>query len=550
MNKNKFIGIFTLALTLFTVSCDDFLDVIPDARPELTDAKKVGYLLNSAYGKFIPIVATEHASDNKDWVDKTGINYYYLAQEEAFYWKDNRDEGGNDTSIDFYGGYYLAIAAANQALIAIEEQGTPESMLPLKGEAFLTRAYHHFMLVNVYGQHYNTATSETDLGIVYMDHAETTLNPKYTRESVAEVYRKINEDIEAGLPLIDDAIWTYPKYHFNKKASYAFAARFNLFYGNYDKAIKYATEAIGENAEPMLRNWAHYADIGTDNTEVTRYYTTLDQNCNLMLITGTSSAYGYYTSMRKYQHTNQIADMEAQRGPGPWGPARGALSPRTFYMVVTRLTNDNSVFWKNLPQAMKKDSPTASSGVNHTTWLPFTAEETLLVRAEAHALKGEFDAATADLALWMKVMVRPNGSITTNILTRAKINSYYSTVPYYTWKNPTPKKHLHPVDPELAARLTEGSELENFLQCVLHFRRIETINQGQRWYDVKRYGMVIYRRHLDSSNGYNSSTSMGDNAPILEVVDSLVVGDDRRAFQLPPDVIAAGLEANPGIYRK
>ncbi|MDR1762391.1 MAG: RagB/SusD family nutrient uptake outer membrane protein [Dysgonamonadaceae bacterium] len=546
MKKDKLLLIFSLALTLFSVSCDDFLDVVPDARPELTDAKKVGYLLNSAYGQHIPIVATECASDNKDWLDKAGISYYYLAQEEAFFWKDVRDEGGNDALVDFYPSYYSAIACANQALIAIEEQGTPESMLPYKGEALLTRAFHHFMLVNVYGQHYNKQTSETDLGIVYMDRAETTLNPYYERESVAEVYRKIDKDIEEGLPLIDDAIWQYPKYHFNKRASYAFAARFNLFYGNYDKAIKYATEAIGADAEPMLRKWSDYANIGTETDYVTRYYTSLDQNCNLMLITAVSSVQGYYSNNRKYQHTNQVSDLEAERGPGPWGPARGALSPRSFWMVITRLTDHNSVFWKNVPMAMKKSSPTATSGVNHTTWLPFTAEETLLVRAEAYVMKDDYENATKDLALWMKVMVRPNPGVTTNILTREMINNYYSTVPYYQWNAPTPKKHLHPLD----FTLEEGSEKENFLQCVLHFRRIETINQGWRWYDIKRFGIEIYRRRMDDSNGYDSSTGMANKTSILEAVDSLKVGDPRRAMQLPPDVIAAGLEANPGVYRK
>ena len=37
-------------------------------------------------------------------------------------------------------------------------------------------------------------------------------------------------DLEEGLPLIDDNIYLRVKYHFNKKAAYAFAARFYLYY--------------------------------------------------------------------------------------------------------------------------------------------------------------------------------------------------------------------------------------------------------------------------------------------------------------------------------
>ncbi|MDR1525852.1 MAG: RagB/SusD family nutrient uptake outer membrane protein [Tannerella sp.] len=541
MNKNKFIQAFLSVLIVFGTACDSFLDTVPDARPELTDPKKVSYLLNSAYSGYFPIVATEMASDNIDWVDDVSYKYYYLAQEESYFWKDVRDDGGNDALVDVYPELYMAIAAANQALIAIEEQGTPENMLPLKGEALLARAYSHFILVNVFGQHYNPQTSETDLGVVYMDRAETELNPKYERESVAEVYRKIEKDIEEGLPLIDDGVYTYPKYHFNVKAAHAFAARFNLFYGKWDKAVEYATKAIGEHPETMMRNWASYTTIGTDNTAVPLYYTSLDQNCNLMLITAVSSVRNYYAGYyRKYQHTKQVADYEVERGPGPWGPARGNSSPRTFWMVCSSYAG-NCVFWKNIPIKMKYESPTATSGVNHTTLTAFTTEETLLVRAEAYAIKGEFDKSADDLALWMKVMVRTDAASVgqSNVLTRDKINSYYGGLDYYTPIQPTPKKHLHP----LLFDLTEGSELENFLHCVLHFRRIETVHQGQRWYDVKRYGIEIYRRivHVDGTVG-----SKG----IIELTDSLKLNDNRRAFQLPPSVIAAGLEANPGVYRK
>lgn len=48
--------------------------------------------------------------------------------------------------------------------------GSPESLNGQKGEALLTRAYHHFMLVNVFCKHYSEQTSATDLGIPYMEN--------------------------------------------------------------------------------------------------------------------------------------------------------------------------------------------------------------------------------------------------------------------------------------------------------------------------------------------------------------------------------------------
>ena len=59
-----------------------------------------------------------------------------------------------------------------------------------------------------------------------MDELETTVNPSYDRGTLATTYQRIAADIEEGLPLIDDNIYSKAKYHFNKKAAYAFAALF------------------------------------------------------------------------------------------------------------------------------------------------------------------------------------------------------------------------------------------------------------------------------------------------------------------------------------
>ena len=65
------------------------------------------------------------------------------------------------------------------------------------------------------------------------------------------------------------------------------------------------------------------------------------------------------------------------------------------------------------------------------------------------------------------------------------------------------------------------------IHCLLQMRRIETIHDGSRWMDVKRYGIEI-------------THNRGGMDPIVLTKD-----DPRRAFQLPQDVIEAGLEANP-----
>jgi len=65
------------------------------------------------------------------------------------------------------------------------------------------------------------------------------------------------------------------------------------------------------------------------------------------------------------------------------------------------------------------------------------------------------------------------------------------------------------------------------LYCILHFRRIETMFDGLRWFDIKRYGIKVrhvYRGPTDATN----------------TVDELNWNDRRRVMQIPNNVINAG----------
>ena len=159
----------------------------------------------------------------------------------------------------------------------------------------------------------------------------------------------------------------------------------------------------------------------------------------------------------------------------------------------------------------------------------FNADETLLVRAEAKAMLGRYDAAVADLNALLKVFIRREAKSTeaTRTLTLSGIQSFYNALRYYTPSQPTVKKQLH------TDFTIEATTQEPLLQCILHLRRLITIHEGLRMQDVKRYGMTIYRRRVSVENR------------VIEVTDSMKVNDPRQAIQLPQDVITAGLQANP-----
>ena len=256
----KRISILFIAATslLALTSCDDYLDKVPDDRAEVNTVDKVAKLLVSAYAGNNSNLILEMSSDN---ARDNGSNYTpeELEQEEAYLWKDQTSTD-NDAAQSVWDACYMAAAHANQALAAIDEMGNPAELNPYRGEALLCRAWAHFQLANVFCLAYNPQTADTDMGLPYSLAPETDVKPDYERGTMAELYKHISDDIDEGLPLIDDKVYTAPKYHFNKKAAYAFGARFNLFYQKWDKCIEYANAALGSNPVNLLRNWRHLAN--------------------------------------------------------------------------------------------------------------------------------------------------------------------------------------------------------------------------------------------------------------------------------------------------
>ncbi|MBQ9185813.1 MAG: RagB/SusD family nutrient uptake outer membrane protein [Bacteroidales bacterium] len=527
MKTTKIILSFAAAVLAFA-SCNDFLDTMPDNRAELDSPKKVKAMLGSAYSFTDYQMVTELLSDNCDnnaAVVSSAPDRFF---DEVWAWKDVV-ESNNESPENIWGSNWSAIAAANQALEAIAELGGPENpeLAGSYGEALIARAYGHFTLVNIFCMHYNAQTAATDQGIPYMEAPEKGLNPQYERGNVADVYEKIERDIEEGLKYVGDE-YDVPKYHFNRQAALAFATRFYLYYGKYQRAIECANECLGAAPETMLRDYAdlqaNYVEIGTARAA----YNSSDQKCNLLLQTGYSNQglfWGNYSGSYKYYgFTGNIANTESFMAPTPW--SNGNLLTATSFKWRPRTYNSGAlqyiIFWK-IDYEFEYTDPVAGIGYRRTVYPAFTTDECLLNRAEAYILSNQFDKACEDLNIWC------NNFYTASInLTPESIKDFYDGMDYYEWNAPTPKKHLQPKF-EWAG---EGSIQEALLHFVLNLRRTETMGLGQRWFDIKRYGITVYRRVV---NGL---------AQVEKITDTLEPDDLRRAVQVPQKSRDAGFEAN------
>ncbi len=106
----------------------------------------------------------------------------------------------------------------------------------------------------------------------------------YHRDNLKEVYEKIDRDIEEALPLVSDANYAVPKYHFNRSAAYAFATRFNLYYLKWEKVVEYASEVLGSAPSTVMRDWAAVKQLAWDGSVRTLDYISVGHSFNLLMI--------------------------------------------------------------------------------------------------------------------------------------------------------------------------------------------------------------------------------------------------------------------------
>ena len=525
-------GSLMLASVAILASCADQLDTLPDNRTTLDTPKKIAGLLVTAYPDRTPTLFNEWMSDNTDYMGAQN-SQGNRGGDQYFFWQE-QTEGGNDSPEQVWMLYYEGVYKANEALAAIEEQGGPKNdiLRNSKGEALLIRAYDHFILANEFCRPYNGKTSTKDAGLYYATGIAdfSAAAEQSNRGTVADVYAKIAADIEAGIPLLNDT-YEVPKYHFNKQAAYAFATRFYLYYEKWEKAKEYADKLLGSNPAASLRDYRALQAMPLSKSEqavkIAEAYCSASADCNLLVQTSISSAgmaLAPWLTSKRYTLTNYLSETELFQSNNIWGTSSNLI----WKPFTVNSGESNFALLMKLPREFEIRNTTTGSGYLRTLNVDFTMDEALLNRAEAEIMLGQNDAACADMTIWMKNFFNTNVT-----LTPTSVQTYFKTVPYAyadaAKMVPSFKKHISP-------RFTidaEGSVQESLLQCLLNFRRIETVHQGMRWMDIRRYNIEIPRR-LIGANGKPSQN-----------LDWLEKDDPRQVVQIPQSIREAGVAGNP-----
>ena len=490
MKKLKFL--LALLLPVSIISCDEFLSEIPDNRTQIDTPEKISELLVNAYPNACYAEFAETMTDNVFDSGDTGL--FTAMNSENYNWEMNTSNG-TDTQASYWNACYNAIAHANKALDAIEQLGSPANLNPQKGEALIARAYAHFMLVSFWSKRYDPATADTDLGIPYVRTPENVLIKKYKRNSMREVFDYLENDIEEGLQYVTDD-QNHRKFHFNKEAAKAFASRFYLIKGNWDRVIE-LTDQLAANPKGKLRDYGSYLSL--DYNSQLRIYAEPTEETNL-LIASVPSYYSRSFYLNRFQLTLARQDEIL-------GDATNVFNKEWLYVFLSY--NNNTSFVPKFNEQFKYTNANAGIGYGYIAMVLLSNDEFYLNRIESLVMTNRIEEARTALEYFIGTRTA-NYDPATDVLTDELIATKFPAIqneyaPFYA--------------------LTDLQK--SYINAIGELRRKDFVQEGMRWFDIKRFNLEV--KH----ETYNKPANI------------LTKDDNRQALQIPLQASTSGIEKNP-----
>ena len=250
-NRIKWLSVlFTIHCSLFVsmvfTSCDDFLDITPTGKVIAETGEEYRALLTYEYkyfpkDRYLTTVRTDEISMSKAATSSIDLDAYL----DLWRWKD--DDPSTTTTYFNWRSYYHTIYIANYVIGHKGEitHATAAEISQLVGEAYMLRAYCHFLLVNLYAEPYTHCQPATTRGVPVQTVADVNAMPRSS--SVEAVYSQVLADLDEAARHINVKQWEQGyNYRFNATSVEALRARTYLYMGRWQEALTAARAVISE----------------------------------------------------------------------------------------------------------------------------------------------------------------------------------------------------------------------------------------------------------------------------------------------------------------
>lgn len=445
MNKIKIYGYgILLSVSLLFAGCESFLGKAPDERLTINTLDKVNQTLTGAYQNSRGYRFSHFCTD-----DVTATEGVYNSDpiiEDLYSWSQNiQEQTHQDSPSEYWRASYASIASVNHALSILNELQIEESDKSradvIRGEALVMRSYCHFMLVNLFGKHYNSQTASSDLGVPYVTEPENQLEVNYERNTVEEVYKLAETDLKEGIRLLEanSQYFKTNKYHFTFPSVYLYASRFYTFRNkdanDVKQAISFAEKSIDAfGGVNVMRPFSDYYSDNNGPIDVDQQEVGMVQN-----------SYTWISFNWIYQSTLNIANKQWTRNPLRFSDNRINYSYNRngdIYVPVFFFVYDET------------------SGLEASATDIFPIAEAVLNAAEGYARADNPDEA-----------IKYIGNLEKTVY--SNYNSAKLTID------------------NLKTAWGVDNAKEALIQTILFERRIQFLMKGMRWFDIRRYQLEV-----------------------------------------------------------
>ena len=443
-----------LAGALAVTGCaDDYLDTIPSTsisdQVVNSSLENLYIALNGIHKEMVSqetgyqclggepgfMMCRDAEADDMNWQTNTWMQAAYLG------WSCNMN-ASSGYNAKFWQIYYQWILNANKILEGLETvENTDEALYnQIKGEALCIRAWAHFNLVQLYAKPYKAGTDNSQDGIPYREKA---VAEELARSSVAEVYNKINADLDQACTLLKD-IKVNDVNHYSEMVAWGLKARVALTMQDYPNAAQYAKTAIdlaekqGHALMTTDQLMCGFANITSDTKEA--MYAAMTPNDQTVYF------YSYYAYMSWNFNSSAIRQGVKCINAETYDTMSETDKRREWWDPTGKAEVPNSTYAQNIYQNRKFTARSTADAVGDVAFMRLA--EMYLIRAEALARAG--DPAAQDV-----------------------FTAFQKTR-----------------DPEYAPK---GNTGEALAEEIMNSRRVELWGEGFRFYDLKRLQQPIKR---------------------------------------------------------
>lgn len=249
MKNILYVLAFALVGTLS--SCEKFTEIEPKGRNLLSTASDLDLLLNDPYSGFsvvrtAPLTAGIYFT-NIGLLKKEPIKTFNYA---VVFWDESIDRAALRPSCNIYEPIYSVIGKTCNPVIARADGAKGDRLLAnrYKAEAYVLRAWFHYLAVNIFAKAYDPATAATDGGVPYVLDTDV-ISDAAKKYTVAEVYDLILKDLDNAFKLnslLDEGV---NQQRVGKSFAYAVQARVLLSMRQFDQALVAARASLAINSQ-------------------------------------------------------------------------------------------------------------------------------------------------------------------------------------------------------------------------------------------------------------------------------------------------------------